>query len=145
MNALRYLCNGKSPPASLEGSSYSRGTMYEQLIRKKMLFQALGSDQVAPLSLASPSVVPVFSAFSGCPSPLVLVASLTLKLWSKSWMMSSMCSMPTEMRIRSSVTPESIFSWSLSCSWVVVQGWMASVLASPTLGLGLVIVRTQWK
>ena len=35
--------------------------------------------------------------------------------------------------MRSSVTPESMRSDSESCSWVVVQGWMASVLESPTL------------
>ena len=35
--------------------------------------------------------------------------------------------------MRSSVTPESMRSDSESCSWVVVQGWMARVLESPTL------------
>ena len=36
--------------------------------------------------------------------------------------------------MRSSVTPESMRSDSESCSCVVVQGWMARVLESPTLG-----------
>lgn len=52
---------------------------------------------------------------------------------SKSAIMSSMCSVPTEIRIASSVTPESKRSWSVSCSWVVDQGWIAKVLESPTL------------
>jgi len=60
-------------------------------------------------------------------------ASKAAKLCSKSWMMSSMCSIPTEMRIMSSVTPESSRSWSESCSCVVDHGWMARVFASPTL------------
>lgn len=93
--------------------------------------QIHSKDQVAPLSLASPSVFPVAPAFCGLPPDLA--ASLAWKLCSKSWMMSSMCSIPTDTRMRSSVTPESIFSWSLSCSCVVVQGWIARVLASPTL------------
>lgn len=44
-----------------------------------------------------------------------------------------MCSVPTEMRIKSSVTPLLIRSSSDSCSCVVVQGWIARVLESPTL------------
>lgn len=56
-----------------------------------------------------------------------------LKDCSKSAMMSSMCSVPTEIRIASSATPESRRSWLLSCWCVVDQGWMARVLESPTL------------
>lgn len=89
--------------------------------------------QVAPLNLASPSVVPFSVAFSGVALALDFDAELALKDCSKSWIMSSMCSIPTDMRIMSSVTPESVFSWSDSCSCVVDQGWMANVLASPTL------------
>lgn len=44
-----------------------------------------------------------------------------------------MYSVPTEMRIPSSLTPESRRSCSVSCSWVVDQGWIARVLESPTL------------
>ena len=40
---------------------------------------------------------------------------------------------PTEILIMSSVTPESVRSCSESCSWVVDQGWIASVFESPTL------------
>ena len=46
--------------------------------------------------------------------------------------MSSMCSMPTDTRTRSGVTPLAFCSASLSCWCVVVLGWMTSVLASPT-------------
>ena len=56
-----------------------------------------------------------------------------LKDCSKSAMMSSMCSVPTEIRIASSATPESRRSCLLSCWCVVDQGWMARVLESPTL------------
>lgn len=48
-------------------------------------------------------------------------------------MMSSICSVPTEIRMPSSVTPESRRSCSDSCSCVVDHGWMARVLESPTL------------
>ena len=41
--------------------------------------------------------------------------------------------------MRSSVTPESMRSDSESCSWVVVQGWIARVLESPTLERRLVV------
>ena len=48
-------------------------------------------------------------------------------------MMSSMCSMPTDMRMRSLDTPAVANSSSLSWRWVVDAGWQASVLASPML------------
>ena len=90
---------------------------------------------VAPAIPASPFVPPLTSTFFSCSSPFAsgFAAWLALKLCSKSAMISSMCSVPTEMRMRSSVTPESMRSDSESCSWVVVQGWMARVLESPTL------------
>ena len=53
--------------------------------------------------------------------------------WSMSSMMSSTFSMPTERRMKSGVTPVASCSSSESCWWVVVAGWMTSVLASPTL------------
>ena len=92
--------------------------------------------QVAPLRPASPDF-PSASAFEASP-PLVFAALLFLNDCSKSWMISSICSYPTEMRIRSSVTPESSLSCSLNCSCVVFQGWIASVLPSPTLHRGSV-------
>jgi hypothetical protein len=88
--------------------------------------------QVAPDKVASLSVFPVFSAFDSSPFSCGLVADF-LKDWSKSAIMSSICSVPTEIRMRSSVTPLLVRSSSLSCSWVVVHGWIASVLESPTL------------
>lgn len=90
-------------------------------------------DQVAPLRLAAVSDPPDCSAFSGTDFPSGFAASLAAKLCSKSWIISSICSIPTEIRIISSVTPESSRSCSDSCSWVVDHGWMASVFASPTL------------
>lgn len=89
--------------------------------------------QVAPLSFASPSVLPLTSTFVSSAGASGLEAALAANDCSKSAMMSSMCSVPTEMRMRSSVTPLSSFSWSLSCSCVVVHGWIASVFESPTL------------
>jgi hypothetical protein len=96
---------------------------------------------VAPDSEAEGSSPPVFSAFSGSPFSSGFVAAF-LNDCSKSAMISSMCSVPTEIRIRScilyqqtsnndnmsisivhtSVTPELIFSSSLNCSCVVVHG-----------------------
>lgn len=96
------------------------------------MLEAFNHTYVAPESAPSPFVLPLFSAFSGLPLDSGLVAE-ALKDCSKSAMMSSMCSVPTEMRMRSSVTPLSIRSCSFSCSWVVVHGWMARVLESPTL------------
>jgi hypothetical protein len=78
--------------------------------------------QMDPLRLAAASDPPVLVALSGFASPSVLTASLAAKLCSKSWIMSSMCSIPTEMRIMSSVTPESNRSCSDNCSCVVDQG-----------------------
>ena len=77
---------------------------------------------MAPPSFASVSVLPVTSALSGLPLASALVAELAAKLCSKSWRMSSMCSYPTDIRIMSSVTPESMRSCSESCSCVVDQG-----------------------
>ena len=51
----------------------------------------------------------------------------------KSALMSSMCSMPTDTRTRSLLTPEASCSASVSCWWVVLAGWITRVLASPTL------------
>ncbi|KAL7359630.1 hypothetical protein ACKS0A_10230 [Histoplasma ohiense] len=48
-------------------------------------------------------------------------------------MISSICSVPTEKRMASSVTPDAMRSSSLSCSCVVDHGWMARDLQSPTL------------
>lgn len=61
------------------------------------------------------------------------VAPMRYIPWSRSSLMSSMCSMPTLRRMRSLVTPDASCSSSLSCWWVVEAGWMTSVLASPTL------------
>ncbi len=47
--------------------------------------------------------------------------------------MSRMSSMPIESRIMSSVTPDSICCTTLSCWCVVVEGWITSDFASPTL------------
>ena len=44
---------------------------------------------------------------------------------------SSICSMPTDSRTRSELTPARANSSSLSCRWVVLAGWQASDLASP--------------
>ena len=44
-----------------------------------------------------------------------------------------MFSIPTETLIKPGVTPEAICSALLNCSWVVLAGWITSVLASPTL------------
>jgi len=52
---------------------------------------------------------------------------------SKSALMSSMCSSPTETRTMVGVTPAEACSSSLSCWWVVEAGWITRVLASPTL------------
>ena len=52
---------------------------------------------------------------------------------SKSALMSSMCSSPTETRTMVGVTPADACSSSLSCWWVVEAGWITRVLASPTL------------
>ena len=52
---------------------------------------------------------------------------------SKSALMSSMCSSPTETRTMVGVTPADACSSSLSCWWVVDAGWITRVLASPTL------------
>jgi hypothetical protein len=86
---------------------------------------------------ASPS--PFFSAFAGSPFSSGFVAD-ALNDCSKSAMISSICSVPTEIRIRSyhqalafpaqktvnqkltSVTPELSLSSSLNCSCVVVHG-----------------------
>ena len=53
--------------------------------------------------------------------------------WSRSARMSSMCSMPMERRMSSGVMPPARCCSSLSWEWVVVAGWMARDLASPTL------------
>ena len=45
--------------------------------------------------------------------------------------MSSTCSMPTEMRTMSRVTPAVSSSSSFSWRWVVVAGWQARDYASP--------------
>ena len=42
-----------------------------------------------------------------------------------------MCSMPTDRRTVSCVTPAAASSSSLSCEWVVDAGWIASDFASP--------------
>jgi hypothetical protein len=98
-----------------------------------MLLHPVSRLYVAPPSFAGASLDPFSSLFSGCAPASGFTALAAAKDCSKSWMISSMCSVPTEMRIRSSVTPLSVFSCSLSCSCVVVHGWMARVLESPTL------------
>ena len=55
------------------------------------------------------------------------------RAWSRSARMSSMCSMPTLRRTSSGVIPASRCCCSSSCECVVVAGWMARLLASPTL------------
>jgi hypothetical protein len=77
--------------------------------------------QIAPGSLASPSVSPVSLALLGMPFSSGLVADFANDC-TKSAMMSSMCSVPTEIRIKSSVTPLLMRSSSESCSCVVVHG-----------------------
>ena len=77
--------------------------------------------QVAPDNFASPSVSPVSFAFIGCPFSSGFVADF-VKDCLKSAIMSSICSVPTEIRMRSSVTPLLMRSSSESCSCVVVQG-----------------------
>lgn len=44
-------------------------------------------------------------------------------------MISAMCSMPVDTRIKSSVTPAPFFSSSDSCWCVVVHGWICVSLA----------------
>jgi hypothetical protein len=63
-------------------------------------FLSKNSFYVEPDKEADASPSPVFSALAGLPSCSGLVAE-ALKLCSKSAMMSSMCSVPTEMRMRS--------------------------------------------
>jgi hypothetical protein len=87
---------------------------------------------VDPDSEAAPSASPVFSALAGSPFSSGFVADFSNDC-SKSLIISSMCSVPTLILIKSSVTPEFSFSSSFSCSWVVLQGWIARVLESPTL------------
>src|ERR1043166_1611271 len=53
--------------------------------------------------------------------------------WSRSPMMSSMCSMPMLSRIISGFTPALSCSSGDICRWVVEAGWQASDLASPML------------
>jgi len=67
---------------------------------------------VEPPSLASPFMLPLNAIFSSCPSCFAsgFAALLAAKDCSKSAMISSMCSVPTEILIRSSVTPLSFFS-----------------------------------
>ena len=72
------------------------------------------------------SVTDRSSASASAPPP-------SAKASSKSSLMSSMCSMPTETRTWSGVTPALFCSASVSCWWVVEAGWMTSVFASPTL------------
>lgn len=60
-------------------------------------------------------------------------AGLMLMLCSMSWMISSMCSMPTETLTISGATPRSIFSCGSIGLCVVDQGCMAVVFASPYL------------
>jgi hypothetical protein len=76
---------------------------------------------VDPDSEAAPSASPVFSALAVSPFSSGFVADFSNDC-SKSLMISSMCSVPTLILIKSSVTPEFSFSSSLSCSWVVLQG-----------------------
>lgn len=64
-------------------------------------------------------------AYCDCDSNTILNAA------SKSAMMSSISSIPTEMRTRSGVTPELSCSSGVSWLWVLEAGWMTSVLASP--------------
>src|ERR1700733_1777650 len=61
--------------------------------------------------------------------PVVALASA----WSMSSMMSSMCSIPMDIRIVSGRIPAFTSSSSDSWRWVVDAGWMARVLASPRL------------
>lgn len=74
-------------------------------------------------------------------STIYAEAANAAKDCSKSSMMSSMCSIPTETRMRSGETPELSCSSGVSCSWVVEAGWMTRVLAGRELALGLEKVR----
>ena len=112
-----------------EHSVISLYTAFRMILVIKHLFRF----QVAPPSFASPFVSPLSTMLCSLPFASGFDALLVAKDCSKSAMMSSMCSVPTEIRMRSSVTPLFVFSSSLSCSWVVVQGWIARVLESPTL------------
>jgi hypothetical protein len=87
-----------------------------------IVVKRLKDDQTDPGNPASCDAVAPPSARSGkavLSGPAALAA---LKDCSKSAMMSSMCSVPTEIRMASSVTPEAIRSSSDSCSCVVDQG-----------------------
>src|SRR5262249_50024212 len=57
----------------------------------------------------------------------------SFRAWSISQRMSSMLSMPTDMRTMSGVTPALTRSASSICRCVVDAGWMTSVFASPML------------
>jgi len=72
---------------------------------------------------------PFFMMYGLPPSQFWLLS----KAWSKSAMMSSTSSMPTDTLTKSGVTPAESCSSGLSCWCVVVAGWMTSVLASPML------------
>ena len=80
----------------------------------------------APMGITkSLSFIPlrIFSIYSVLGTTTSALPSATdLNDCSKSAMMSSMCSVPTEMRMRSSVAPDEAFSSSESCSCVVDQG-----------------------
>jgi hypothetical protein len=84
------------PPKSHLSARHSFGTIGASSIRisAKQFFY------VEPDKEADASPSPVFSALAGSPFWSGLVAD-ALKLCSKSAMMSSMCSVPTEMRMRS--------------------------------------------
>lgn len=51
--------------------------------------------------------------------------------WSMSAIRSSICSIPTDRRIMSGVTPTTRKSSGVSCLWVVEAGWLTSDFASP--------------
>ena len=86
-------------------------TLLENGFRQEFqFFSDISIPHVAPLNLASPLVLPLTSPFSPFSSRFGSTALLAAKDCSKSAIMSSMCSIPTEIRIRSSVTPLSVFS-----------------------------------
>ena len=129
-----------------DGTRYISSNVFDQATNIHLpyvqIFHTFGRaippcSQVAPPIFTSAFVLPLSTILCSFAFPSGFDALLAAKDCSKSAMMSLMCSVPTEIRIRSSVTPLFAFSSSLSCSCVVVQGWIARVLESPTLCQGL--------
>ena len=105
---------------------------YIKLIRKGYRFEKSITEILTNLGYFCKKKLRFIASFNTKPEVNAFYEAFP-NAWSRSHRISSISSSPMLRRMKSGVTPALAICSSFSCAWVVLAGWMARLLASPTL------------